>query len=51
LNAVYPHGVGLPLAVDRTSGRPVTNFGRSVGLYRANAGKDRDRDGISCEHG
>jgi hypothetical protein len=51
LNDVFPHGVGMPQAIDRTSGTPVTNFGRSSELYRANLTRDRDHDGISCEHG
>lgn len=49
LNKVYPHGVGKPNAVDRTSGTRVTTFKRSLALYRANSGSDRDRDGIACE--
>ena len=49
LNRVYPHGVGKPNAVDRTSGTKVTTFKRSLALYRANSGSDRDRDGIACE--
>ena len=49
LNRVYPNGVGMPRAIDRTRGTPVTNFGRSAGLYHANRGLDRDRDGIACE--
>ena len=49
LNNVYPHGVGKPNAVDHTSGRKVTSFKRSLSLYRANKGSDRDGDGIACE--
>jgi Excalibur calcium-binding domain len=49
LNDVFPHGVGMPQAIDKTSGMPVTNFGRSSALYRANLTRDRDHDGISCE--
>jgi hypothetical protein len=49
LNSAYPHGVGLPTAIDRTAGVPVTNFGRSTSLYGANAARDRDSDGIACE--
>jgi hypothetical protein len=49
LNRVYPNGIGLPNAVDRTGGPPVTNFGRSTSLYRLNRGHDRDHDGIACE--
>ena len=49
LNRAYPHGVGKPGARDHSSGTPVTSFKRSTALYRANASKDRDRDGIACE--
>lgn len=50
LNAVYPHGVGRPGAVDHvTSGKPVTTFFVSLSLYTANTGLDRDKDGIACE--
>jgi hypothetical protein len=49
LNRAYPHGVGKPGAHDHTGGTPVTTFKRSAALYRANASKDRDRDGIACE--
>jgi hypothetical protein len=59
MHRVYPHGVGRPYAIDRTSGRRVTTFKRSLALYRANNGPrnyatgeydlDRDNDGISCE--
>lgn len=51
LNHVYPHGVGKPNAHDHVSGggAPVTNFKRSLPLYNANSGKDRDHDGIACE--
>lgn len=63
LNRVYPHGVGLPHARDKTrSGSPrVTNFTRSAKLYHLNDGTadhvrsrgehdlDRDNDGIACE--
>lgn len=49
LTAVYPHGVGLPRAVDHTSGTPVTTFFRHRRLYLANSDKDRDGDGIACE--
>jgi hypothetical protein len=45
----YPHGVGKKGAKDHTSGRPVTNFKVSDALYQANAGSDRDKDGIACE--
>jgi hypothetical protein len=49
LNLAYPNGVGLPTAVDRTTGKPVTAFGRSATIYRANRRHDRDGDGIACE--
>jgi hypothetical protein len=49
LNKVYPHGVGRVGARDKTSGTPVTNFKVSNSLYRANSGRDRDRDGVACE--
>lgn len=51
LNAIYPHGVGLPGAVDHVSGssKPVTTFTRSTALYEANTARDRDGDGIACE--
>ena len=63
LNRLYPHGVGLPHAKDKTrhGSRPVTNFKRSAKLYHLNDGiadhirsrgekdLDRDNDGIACE--
>jgi len=51
LNHDYPHGVGLPGALDRTTtgANPVTTFKASTGLCKANADKDRDGDGIACE--
>lgn len=49
LNKVYPHGVGKPGAVDKTSGTKVTTFTRNAKLYKANAKSDRDKDGIACE--
>lgn len=51
LNKVYPHGVGKPNAVDKVrAGSPrVTNFKKSLPLYRANDKSDRDGDGIACE--
>lgn len=49
LNKVYPHGVGKPGAVDKTSSTKVTDFKRSAKLYKANAKSDRDKDGIACE--
>lgn len=49
LNKSYPNGVGLPGAVDSTSGKRVTTFTRDTALYNANARHDRDNDGIACE--
>ena len=49
MNKAYPHGVGKPRAVDRTSGTRVTNFKRDLALYTVNSGSDRDKDGIACE--
>jgi len=49
LNKVYPHGVGKPGAVDKTSGKRVTNFKKSTDLYNANKKSDRDGDKIACE--
>jgi hypothetical protein len=51
LNAVYPHGVGRPGAVDHVSGSsaPVTDFQVDAAVYAANTGRDRDGDGIACE--
>jgi hypothetical protein len=52
LNVVYPHGVGLPAAIDHRigGGTPVADFGRSTSIYGANHGLDSDGDGIACEH-
>lgn len=50
MRKVYPHGVGRPGAVDKTTGTPpVTNFTVSTALYAANSESDRDGDGIACE--
>lgn len=53
LHKVYPHGVGKSNAVDKTSGRRVTNFKHSTSLYKKiigyHKGLDRDHDGIACE--
>lgn len=49
LNKVYPHGVGKPGAVDKTSSTKVTDFTRNAKVYKANAKSDRDKDGIACE--
>ena len=46
----YKGGVGKPGAVDRrASGHAKYPPARSTALYNANAGLDRDRDGIACE--
>lgn len=51
LNGTYPHGVGLPGAVDLVSsgGVGVTTFTRDAPVYNANPGRDGDKDGIACE--
>ncbi len=51
MRTVYPHGVGMPGAVDRVSGttKPLTTFERISALYEANQGSDRDKDNIACE--
>ncbi len=53
MNNRLPHGVGLKHAHDHTTGTPVTNFRHDSVMYRAamraNAGLDRDKDGIACE--
>lgn len=51
LNAVHKHGVGLPGAKDKVSGKtkPVTNFKADRALYNANARLDGDRDRVACE--
>jgi hypothetical protein len=51
LNAKYKHGVGRKGARDHVRGttKPVTNFYVNTGLYNANKGLDRDKDGIACE--
>jgi hypothetical protein len=49
LNKKYPHGVGLPGARDKSSGKPVTNFRVDKAVYNENKGRDRDKDGIACE--
>ena len=49
LNKVYPHGVGKSGGRDKTSGTPVTTFTVNTSVYNANAGSDRDKDGIACE--
>jgi hypothetical protein len=50
LNAKYPHGVGKPGAVDKTTGLKVINFTKHTALYTVNApARDSDKDGIACE--
>ena len=49
LNKVYPHGVGLVGARDKTSGTPVTGFARAPRVYWLNDESDRDGDRIACE--
>jgi hypothetical protein len=49
MRVTYPHGVGLPGAIDQTSGTPVTQFLVSRELYNANTKSDADHDGIACE--
>jgi hypothetical protein len=49
LRQVYPHGVGLRTAHDRTAGTEVTGFDRDARVYAANKARDGDGDGIACE--
>ena len=49
LNKVYKHGVGRKGAVDKTSGKRVTNFTVNTAVYNKNTKSDRDHDGIACE--
>jgi Excalibur calcium-binding domain len=49
LQKVYPHGVGLKNAKDKTSGKPVRSFAKNPAVYKLNTKSDRDRDGIACE--
>lgn len=51
LHGQYPHGVGLPGAVDHVaSGKSgVTTFVQDAALYNANSGLDRDGDSVACE--
>jgi hypothetical protein len=51
MHGTYPHGVGLPDAVDhtRSGANPVTNFYRDADIYNANSDSDADGDGIACE--
>jgi hypothetical protein len=49
LNDVYPGGVAKNSKVSNKGG--ATNYTPSVNakVYKANASKDRDKDGIACE--
>jgi hypothetical protein len=53
LHATYPHGVGMPGAVDSVrdaSDPPVTTFTKDAALYAAQPKTlDRDHDNIACE--
>ncbi|ANH37788.1 Excalibur calcium-binding domain protein [Nocardioides dokdonensis FR1436] len=53
LNKKWKHGVGRANAVDKTSGKKVTNFYRNTKAYNEainhNGTLDRDKDGIACE--
>lgn len=53
LNKQWPHGVGRKNAVDKTTGKKVTNFYRNTKQYNLAEGHngtlDRDNDGIACE--
>lgn len=49
LRLKFPHGVGMPNAVDSTSGTPVTTFKADEIYYKFNEHLDRDGDKIACE--
>lgn len=51
VNSIYPHGLGLKDATDKTTGRKVTNYSvTSTAIYNTNkANLDRDDDKIFCE--
>ena len=50
LRVQFPHGVGLPGAIDSTSGsNPITDFQVEETYYKFNSHLDRDTDGIACE--
>lgn len=51
LNAVHPHGIARPGAVDIVRGKtkPVKKFKVTLVLYTANTHLDRDKDGVACE--
>lgn len=53
LQKQWKHGVGRSNAVDKTSGKKVTNFYRNTKAYNTavahNGTLDADKDGIACE--
>jgi hypothetical protein len=51
MTKVYPHGVGRVGAKDKhgKSSKAVMNFKVSTAIYKANAKRDGDKDGIACE--
>ena len=51
MHTVYKHGVARAGAHDKVKGtsKPVTAFKVSTAIYKANAGSDRDKDGVACE--
>ena len=50
LRSKFPHGVGMPGAIDSTSdSTPVTTFEVNDVYYKFNDHLDRDNDGIACE--
>jgi hypothetical protein len=48
LRRTYPYGVMLPGAIN-TGKKPRGTLVIDIAVYRANAGLDRDQDGIACE--
>ncbi|WP_391201899.1 excalibur calcium-binding domain-containing protein [Psychrobacillus sp. L4] len=49
LNKVYPGGVAKDAKVTNKGGKTKYKPTVSAELYKANASKDRDKDGIACE--
>jgi hypothetical protein len=51
VNSIYPNGLGLKGATDKTAGKRVTNFRiTSAAIYNTNkTALDRDNDKIFCE--
>lgn len=49
LQKQYPHGVAKSVAAAKTATGLTGNPKVSAALYKANASKDRDRDGVACE--